>query len=145
MITCRSLTNKRRRLPELRKLQRKLRSLKHKRFARRVFSRTFGKEDELAIVHLLDNISDFLRCSFNEIKDDAWELHSALKAMYRAIEQLKNECIQCAVKGFTISSSTVRCFGSASTRLYQISRRESLNFECDVFWHRVGLCFHAIF
>lgn len=143
MITARSLTNKKRRFRELRQTQSKLRSLKRQRFARRVLNRTLGTD--LALVKLLDHISDFLTCTFLHYTENGCPIRKAADNMQRAIERMKKECISASVESRAVLSSVVRQFGSAATKLYRATRRLDVNWDCDEPWRLAGLCAHVVF
>lgn len=143
MISARSLTNRRRRFRELRKTQSKLRSLKRQRFANRVLSRYLG--NDLALVKLLDHISDFLTCTFLHYTAQDCPVRKAVANMQTAISRLRAECILAASESRAVMSSAIRQFGSASTRLYHSARKSDVHWECDEPWRLAGLCSHTMF
>jgi hypothetical protein len=142
MISARSLTNKKRRFRELRKMQSKLRSLKRGRFANRIWSKRLG--NNLAVVTLLDHISEFLGCTFLHYTRKDCPVRKAVVGMQSAIARLKKECISAASSSRAVLLSAIRKFGSASTRLYHLARKCNVHWDCDESWRLCGLCVHTM-
>jgi len=143
VITARSLTNKKRRFRELRQTQSKLRSLKRQRFARMVLKRILG--NDIALVRLLDHISDFLTCTFLHYTETGCLIRKEVDNMQHAIELLKEDCVSASVESRAVKSSVIRQFGSASTKLYRATRRLEVHWDCDESWRLAGLCVHVVF
>ena len=143
MITDRSLSNKRRRFPELRRSQSKIRSLKRRRFSSDVWGRRMG--GQLAIVKLFVHTEEFLDCSFSQYHNSNAALGRALKRMKRALRHMSRCCEIAAAGNRSVDTSAIRDFGAASTYLYQTARRSGIVDDCDECWRLLGLCFHATF
>lgn len=143
MITQRSLQSPRRRLPELRRAQAKLRTLKRTRYARKMCTRRIGSE--LAINRLLEHIIDFLQCTFSEHLNDQYGTRKTVERMIRALRAMQEESRRAGNAGTGFSSSVIRQYGSASSALYQKTRRLPVNLGCDEAWQLLGYCAHVLF
>lgn len=143
LMTQRSLLNKRRRFPELRKVQGRLRSLRRSRFARQVCSRRLGVD--LAVVKLFFHTGEFLECSFSSYTGEHCPVKLAKERMLRALHHISSACMQASLSNSSVDLSAIRVFGSAATNLYQTTRREKISDDCDEVWVLIGLCYHTIF
>jgi hypothetical protein len=143
MITVRSLTNRKRRLPELRRVRSRIQSLKWPNYARRVWSKRLG--DDLAIVNLFKHTEEFLLCSFQSSQDSNPLVEKEKMRMIRALRRLSASCLQNSLKNRRVDSPTIKQFGAATTRFYRATRKHPVIEECDECWRLIGLCYHATF
>lgn len=143
MISPKSLTNRRRRFPELKRACMNLRNLKRGKYASRMWTKKIS--NDLAITHLINEAIDFLQCSFEGATNVNNPVKGAKNRMIRALKNLQNHCIKCSHSQRSIPLSVIRQFGSAATYLYQTTRRTEIKWECDECWQRLGLCAHVIF
>lgn len=143
MITAKSLVNPRRRLPELRKLQVRLRSLKRSRVARRHLQKRMA--GQLALGLLFEQSAAFLNCTFKDHLPDTFGTRKIVLRMLRALGAMQCELLRCAPKKQAFSRAVIAQFGSAATRLYQQTRRLPVNPNCDQAWHDLGLIAQVLF
>jgi hypothetical protein len=143
LITARSLTRPNRRLPELRRAQNRLRELKRDRYARKLCSRQVGEDN--ALVLLLGHVVEFLACTFSEHLDNRFDTRRAVEQMLRALEAMKVEAGKSARVGSGFPRSVIRRYGTASTNLYNKTRRLPVSAECDAFWQQLGLVACVVF
>ncbi len=145
-ITHRSLTNPRRRLPELRRTHSRLRSLTRGRFAGRITAKRLpGNPGELVIIQLLRHVTEFLDCTFQDHTSAESPVLHAYDKLRRSIRQLERECHKVSEHGGKVSSTTIKIFGRSTRRLYKAARHSRINLHCDKPWRDLGLCAHILF
>jgi hypothetical protein len=135
-ITPTSVYSKRRRLPQLRKLFFKLRSMRRKRFAMIIFSKT--TKDDAVIIKLVDESILFLKCNFGNV--DNQEIANACDKLIKALRLVRNDIIRAlnSLNRRAIQKSVIRCLGKATTNLYKAARSHSVANNCDDLWVKLG-------
>jgi hypothetical protein len=65
--------------------------------------------------------------------------------MIRALRAMQQEANRAAQADAGFSSSVIRQYGSASSALYQKTRRLPVELGCDEAWQLLGYCAHILF
>jgi hypothetical protein len=143
IITFRSLVNRKRRMPELRRAHSRLRSLDRSRYVKKVCSKKFG--DDFVINKFIGHVIDFIECSFSEYTETNASLANAVVAVIVSLRRIAEELERVSCTGKGLSPSHVRQFGKATSNLYQQTRKLDLNSDCTTCWEKLGLCAQIIF
>ncbi len=143
MISHRSLYQPIRRFPELRRAQKRLRSLKRGRYAAQTWERKIG--EDLAIEKLFGHTIEFLECSYSQYGESNCPVRKAKNRMVRALKRMSEEVRRCSKNKRTVSSNAIRQFSASTTHLYQTARKSDVSSQCDVQWEKIGLCAVVVF
>jgi hypothetical protein len=145
MITYNSLQNSRLCLKELRATLHKLPSLQWDGALLAQSQRNF--RGETAIVRMLIDISSFIRCSFLAgEKVQSEEVRKSAAFTIEAIEDLVEELNIAFENGMSLRGHRIRRVTSATTKLYQLSRRSNTGrSDCKEYWIKAGLASHAAY
>lgn len=139
IFTRNSLINKKRRMRELRRASYRLRSLKRTRFASLIYQKKIG--ENLAIILFINHIIEFLECSFIPQQADESNENKRIAAqkLIMCLRNLREELLKASKQQKSISKSTIQRLGSTTKKLYRLTRKDSINFDCDGFWNDICL------
>ena len=147
MITQKSLYNPKRRMSELRKANYKLRSLKRGKFTSRIFQKTIG--NELALLLFIKHVKEFLECSFDDYSNSEFVIEENKKKAFREIivslSILEKDISISSRSKKPVPSSTIKRIGSATRKIYHLTRKDKIQLDCDEFWNSIVLCSIPLF
>jgi hypothetical protein len=138
--------SKRRRLPTLRRTVYKLRSLKRSRVVI-----AYGDAptvcDRMAFVQMLDDVNQFLRCSFAPVLHET-KIKSRFEKLIRGLTNLGKEFPSAVARKRGIRPERLKQICRHCRELYKLTKkRPEISFDCDELFERVfilcNLCLFA--
>lgn len=141
MITSKSITSIARRFVELGKFRPRFKSLKRINYCRRhVFK---NLEDGPDYLELIDNFSQFLRCTYQSESD---EVIVEIEEMIAGLNEIKNQIEKVRSEELvSVQSSNIHRVTSSATRLRHLLRGTNNTKDCRKEWLDFGLVYHSLF